>query len=220
MGEFEIVYVLTNSAMPNLVKIGLAAGADANACIAQLFSTGVPVPFKLEYACRVTNASKVEQALHIAFSPNRVNPNRESFRIEPEQAIALLKLLDTQDATSEVDSQPADVDEQSLAATDKLRKRRPNLNFIEMSTLRGGRNQSSKDRNRVDQGVVGVRRHNWGNRRAGQGKPSTTPEQRLLARSRSLGHSSLPEMIGISHSTAYEHWSYARVRLKTLLDGE
>jgi len=26
------------------------------------------------------------------------------------------------------------------------------------------------------------------------------------------------EMVGISRSTAYEHWSYARVRLKTLLD--
>jgi RNA polymerase sigma factor (TIGR02999 family) len=28
------------------------------------------------------------------------------------------------------------------------------------------------------------------------------------------------EVIGVSRSTAYEHWSYARVRLKTLLDRE
>jgi RNA polymerase sigma factor (TIGR02999 family) len=28
------------------------------------------------------------------------------------------------------------------------------------------------------------------------------------------------DMVGISRSTAYEHWSYARVRLRTLLDGE
>jgi RNA polymerase sigma factor (TIGR02999 family) len=28
------------------------------------------------------------------------------------------------------------------------------------------------------------------------------------------------ELVGISRSTAYEHWSYARVRLKTLLDAE
>ncbi len=28
------------------------------------------------------------------------------------------------------------------------------------------------------------------------------------------------EVVGISRSTAYEHWSYARVLLKTLLDGE
>ena len=28
------------------------------------------------------------------------------------------------------------------------------------------------------------------------------------------------EVVGISRSAAYEHWAYARVRLKTLLDGE
>ena len=28
------------------------------------------------------------------------------------------------------------------------------------------------------------------------------------------------EVVGIARSTAYEHWSYARMRLKTLLDGE
>src|SRR5262249_35272960 len=28
------------------------------------------------------------------------------------------------------------------------------------------------------------------------------------------------EVVGISRSTAYEHWSYARVRLRMLLDGE
>ncbi len=28
------------------------------------------------------------------------------------------------------------------------------------------------------------------------------------------------ELVGLSRSTAYEHWSYARVRLKSLLDGE
>src|SRR5262249_13002375 len=28
------------------------------------------------------------------------------------------------------------------------------------------------------------------------------------------------ELVGIARSTAYEHWSFAKVRLKTLLDGE
>jgi RNA polymerase sigma factor (TIGR02999 family) len=28
------------------------------------------------------------------------------------------------------------------------------------------------------------------------------------------------EIVGLSRSTAYEHWAYARVRLKTLLDGD
>ena len=47
MPDLEIVYVLTNPAMPGLVKIGRTAGEDAGARIAQLYTTGVPVPFTL-----------------------------------------------------------------------------------------------------------------------------------------------------------------------------
>jgi len=49
--SLSIVYVLTNSAMPGLVKIGYTAQDDANSRIAQLYTTGVPVPFTIEYAC-------------------------------------------------------------------------------------------------------------------------------------------------------------------------
>ena len=42
--SLSIVYVLTNSAMPGLVKIGYTAQDDANSRIAQLYTTGVPVP--------------------------------------------------------------------------------------------------------------------------------------------------------------------------------
>lgn len=92
-----IVYVLTNSAMPGLVKIGYTAQDDANSRIAQLYTTGVPVLFTIEYACKVQNAEEIENALHVAFGPNRINPRREFFRIEPDQAIAILKLLHTED---------------------------------------------------------------------------------------------------------------------------
>lgn len=130
----SIVYVLTNSAMPGLVKIGITTqDDDASKRIAQLYTTGVPVPFRLEFACRVANPAEVESALQTAFAPNRVNPRREFFRIEPEQAIAILNLLHVEDATKEVASQPSDVDPQSLAAAEQLqRSRRPNLNFEEM----------------------------------------------------------------------------------------
>jgi hypothetical protein len=128
----NIVYVLTNPAMPGLVKIGIAGQEDANSRITQLYSTGVPVPFQLEYACRVENAENVENALHVAFAPNRVNPKREFFRIDPEQAVAILKLLHTEDATQEVARQPSDIDQQSIAAGEQLKARRPNSNFVEM----------------------------------------------------------------------------------------
>ena len=145
MHDLEIVYVLTNPAMPNLVKIGRTAAADANQRIAQLYGTGVPVPFKLEFACKVPNAAEVEVALHTAFGPHRVNPKREFFRIDPEQAIAIMRLLHIQDATNEVEAQPTPLDEQSLAAAEQLRKRRPSLNFEEMGIPLGAELKSIHD---------------------------------------------------------------------------
>ena len=128
----EVVYVLTNPAMPGLVKIGFTTQEDTNTRIAQLYTTGVPVPFTLEFACRVPNGAEVERAFHTAFGPNRINPRREFFKIEPEQAIAILRLLHVQDATQEIAQQPVETDAQSLEAAAQLRARRPNFNFEEM----------------------------------------------------------------------------------------
>ena len=132
MAALNIVYVLTNAAMPGLVKIGYTTQEDANSRIVQLYTTGVPVPFELQYACKVPNAEEVEKALHIAFSPNRINPKREFFKIEPEQAIAILKLLHTEDATKEIELQQTSIDQESVIAAEQLKSKRPNMNFVEM----------------------------------------------------------------------------------------
>jgi len=132
-----IVYVLTNPAMPGLVKIGRTDNTDANIRIAQLYTTGVPVPFTLEYACKVNNPDEVEKALHIAFGPQRTNPKREFFNIEPEQAIAILRLLNTEDATQEVLDQKTEIDAESAQAAVALKAKRPNMNFIEMGIPEG-----------------------------------------------------------------------------------
>ncbi|MFD1556107.1 GIY-YIG nuclease family protein [Paraburkholderia silviterrae] len=128
----SVVYVLTNPAMPGLVKIGCTSQEDANTRLGQLYTTGVPVPFKLEFACKVQNPEEVERALHLAFAPDRINPRREFFQIDPDQAIAILRLLHVEEATEEVESQPSPVDEQSKSAADRMKSRRPNLNFEEM----------------------------------------------------------------------------------------
>lgn len=87
----EIVYVLTNEAMPGLVKVGKTNG-DLNMRIRQLFSSGVPLPFEVFYACEVANATFVEAQLHDAFGDHRVSRNREFFRIAPERVQAALRL--------------------------------------------------------------------------------------------------------------------------------
>ena len=77
-----IVYLLTNEAMPGLVKIGKTTNDDAQVRMDQLYNTSVPVPFTCELALQVENPGKVEQALHKVFHPSRVNPRREFFEIE------------------------------------------------------------------------------------------------------------------------------------------
>lgn len=127
--SLSIVYLLTNPAMPGLVKIGRTSQEDAQTRLDQLYTTGVPVPFELVFACQVEDAARVEQALHTAFGPQRVNQRREFFRIEPEQALAILRLLHVEDATRAVEAQPSQISEQELGATRALRARRPNLDF-------------------------------------------------------------------------------------------
>jgi len=141
--ELGFVYVLTNPAMPGLVKIGYTNQMDVNERSAQLYTAGVPVPFTIEFACKVPNFKEVEDAFHTAFAPYRVNPRREFFRIDPEQPIAILRLLHTEDATVEVTEQPVDIDQQSILAGKRLRG--PNFDFEKMGIPVGSILQFIKD---------------------------------------------------------------------------
>ena len=118
--------------MPGLVKIGKTTNEDPKVRMSSLYSTGVPVPFECALAMKVKDSTSVERALHIAFGPNRVNPRREFFRIDPEQSVAVLKLLGTKDVTPQVNEENDDISDAERNASKALRKRRPNLNFSEM----------------------------------------------------------------------------------------
>jgi hypothetical protein len=87
----EIVYVLINEAMPGLIKVGRTTN-DLALRIRALYSTGVPLPFELFYACEVSNGDFVERNLHEAFGDHRVSKGREFFRLAPERARAALLL--------------------------------------------------------------------------------------------------------------------------------
>lgn len=51
--EYGIVYLLTNPVMPGLVKIGMTAQKDIEKRMRELYTTGVPVPFECQFACKV-----------------------------------------------------------------------------------------------------------------------------------------------------------------------
>ena len=145
--NYGIVYVLTNPAMPGLVKIGMTNKESVDARLKELFNTSVPVPFECEYACKVTETAKVEKALHIAFHPYRIHTQREFFEINPEQAIAILQLLDkSKDITNEiVEEINNDLTEVDKAAGKKMKiARRPPLNYIEMGIPLGSKLEFSR----------------------------------------------------------------------------
>ena len=138
--EYGIVYLLTNPVMPGLVKIGMTTREDMDTRMKELYSTGVPVPFECQYACRVkkSDCAKIEKALHTAFSPQRINANREFFRIQLEHAKAILELFNHEDVTNEVtDEIQNDLTDDDKAASQNVKNRRPSLNFYEMGMQKG-----------------------------------------------------------------------------------
>lgn len=132
--EPGFVYILSNSAMPGIYKIGITMRDDIQSRLRELFTTSVPVPFECEYACRVSDCKKVESAIHFAFDPERVNPQREFFKTDPERVIAILKLVEIENITSLIVLKAKnEFDKIDMESGEKLKKsRRPPLNFREM----------------------------------------------------------------------------------------
>lgn len=125
----EIVYILTNPAMPDLIKIGKTTNLDDR--VRSLSSnSGVPVPFEVFYACEVSDAGKVEKHVHDAFGDHRVNPKREFFRLNPERVLAILKLVEIGDVTPSDDVVDDEEDRETLS---RERSRRQNFRFSQVN---------------------------------------------------------------------------------------
>ena len=138
--EYGIVYLLTNPVMPGLVKIGMTTQEDIDKRMRELYTTGVPVPFECQFACKVKkgDCAKIEKALHTAFEPQRINSNREFFRIQVEQAKAILELFHHVDVTTDVSNEiENDLTEEDKAASKKAQVHRPPLNFFQMGFKKG-----------------------------------------------------------------------------------
>ena len=132
-----IIYILTNPAMPGIVKIGKTTQEDVKLRMSQLYSTGVPLPFECAYAAKVNSIDDVEKAFHNAFSPNRLNPKREFFEIDSTQAIAIIKLLEIQNVTPLVEQETNVIDQAEIEAGRVYSQKRPKMNFDEMGIPTG-----------------------------------------------------------------------------------
>lgn len=81
-----VVYVLSNPAMPGLVKVGRTIALEPRVQSLSAL-TAVPAPFSIEYASdMLDDASAVELLAHSMLSECRYSPNREFFVVSSKDA--------------------------------------------------------------------------------------------------------------------------------------
>lgn len=149
----KIIYVLTNEAMPNLVKIGFT-DSDVRTRMTDLSrASGVPLPFECYFAAEVTDATKLEKTLHQLFAETRVNPKREFFRVEPEKIVLAISIGVFKEVTPEV----AEVDKEEQDALEKVKARRPRIKLEAIGILPGAVLNFSRDESVVATVLAGGR---------------------------------------------------------------
>jgi hypothetical protein len=117
----EIVYVVTNEAMPGLIKIGLTTDS-VEARLTQLSShTGVPLPFECYFAAEVEDSARIEKILHQLFAEFRINPRREFFRLDKEKVVLAISI----GKFKEITPGKAQVEPGEQEALEKAKARRP-----------------------------------------------------------------------------------------------
>tara|TARA_R110001592_G_scaffold362208_1_gene675351 strand:+ start:1207 stop:1668 length:462 start_codon:yes stop_codon:yes gene_type:complete len=85
------VYILSNPSHKNMLKIGYSKN-DPELRAKQLSSsTGVPLPFKVEWAFQCFNGEQLEHEVHRELETYRVNDRREYFDIPLTEAIEAVK---------------------------------------------------------------------------------------------------------------------------------
>jgi T5orf172 domain len=124
--EHCIVYILTNEAMPGLCKIGMTTGS-VESRIAQLSTSGVPLPFECHYAAELKDCAKLEKILHQLFSDYRINPKREFFKIEPEKVVIAISICGICGEFKVVTPGMTEIDKEEQEALVKIKERLPNL---------------------------------------------------------------------------------------------
>lgn len=128
----KIIYVLTNEAMPGLVKIGLTTDSVESRISTLSSSTSVPLPFECHFAAEITNDAnldKLEKILHQLFAEHRINPKREFFKVEPEKVVLALSIGNFKEVTpGKADIDPVEV--QAMEKAKEQRRSRINLTVL------------------------------------------------------------------------------------------
>jgi len=119
---------MSNPSMPGILKVGMTDRTPEVRAV-ELFSTGVPTPFKIEFSKKVLNPLQKETTIHKLLLKERINPRREFFRVSLEKVKELFNLMDG-------DVWVCEVKEETM---DKIRNENANGSSQEVGDLITGR---------------------------------------------------------------------------------
>jgi hypothetical protein len=130
----EIIYVLTNEAMPGYVKIGMTTTSLEQRMKELSNPSGIPLPFTCNFAGMVKDSAFVEHQLHEAFGDFRINPKREFFTVSPERIIAAILLMGemVKDITPKNDIVESIEDKKSLDRTRSEIREKFNFGMVKL----------------------------------------------------------------------------------------
>lgn len=75
----------------NLLKIGMSSKDPSTYRVKELYSTGVPTDFEVEYVAFVDDHKSMERQIHKALNEFRPNKNREFFELSLLEALIIVK---------------------------------------------------------------------------------------------------------------------------------
>jgi hypothetical protein len=89
------IYCMSNPSMPDLVKVGQTQH-DPRQRAMQLYTTGVPTEFHVEFAKKVKGYIEREKQLHALLEKHFARPNssREFFRCKSEDVFEFFELIE------------------------------------------------------------------------------------------------------------------------------
>jgi hypothetical protein len=87
------IYILSNPTIPDTLKIGYTNLSPELRAKQISSSTGVVVPFKVEWAFKCFDGNLMENEIHEALKEHRINNQREFFRVDLEEAKNIITLI-------------------------------------------------------------------------------------------------------------------------------
>ena len=87
------IYILSNPTIPDTLKIGYTNLSPELRAKQISSSTGVVVPFKVEWAFRCFDGNLMENEVHTALKEYRISNQREFFQVDLEEAKNVIKLI-------------------------------------------------------------------------------------------------------------------------------